>query len=133
MARPRKPTEQLKASGAFTANPERLKARDGEPIVSEPLGKPPVHLDAMELAVWKEIEAMIPARVATAADALALECLVKLTIQIRTEEKPTASLFAQALTYMGRFGLTPSDRAKMTVPQEGEAENPWQSMFDTQH
>ena len=133
MSRPRKPTEQLRASGAAQNHPERLKAREGEPIVSEPLGSPPPHLNPLELDVWREIEAMIPARVATAADALALECLVKLTIQIRTEEKPTASLFAQALTYMGRFGLTPSDRAKMTVPEKGDEEDPWQSMFGTPH
>jgi len=133
MARPRKPTELLKASGAFIANPERLAARDGEPIVTDPLGAPPEHLNPHEIQVWREIEAMIPARVATAADALALECLVKLTLQIRTEEKPTAALFAQALTYMGRFGLTPADRAKMTVPKEQDEVNPWADLVDTSH
>lgn len=58
MGRPRKPTRMLELSGYSAKHPERRKEREGEPIVTEPLGSPPAYLDESERACWEELSGM---------------------------------------------------------------------------
>jgi hypothetical protein len=113
MGRPRTPTNVLDAKGAFKRHADRKKARAGEPKVTAPLGEPPAGLTADQLACWKEIAEIAPPGVLTVVDRLAVEEAARILTKIRqgsvtTEER---RLF---LNYLGRFGMTPSDRSKVS-------------------
>lgn len=56
MARPRTPTALLEIRGAFKRNPSRLKARQGEPIITSPLPSPPAHLSEEARTAWEEMK-----------------------------------------------------------------------------
>jgi hypothetical protein len=120
--RPRTPTNILDARGAFKDHPDRKRARANEPIVTAPLGDPPEGLTGDQLGCWKEIVTVAPAGVLRSSDRMAVEEAARILTKIRqggasTEER---RLF---LNYLGRFGMTPSDRSKVSVdkpkPQTG--------------
>lgn len=117
MARPRKPTAVLELTGAFKKDPQRK--RDAEPKPSGPLGEEPLHFDEDLKAIWRELAAMVPARVLTISDRWLVELACRTMQQVR---KGTA-LAAERnllLSCLSRMGLTPADRAKIAVPQEKE-------------
>lgn len=127
MARPRTPTNLLDARGAFKRNPQRR--RDGEPVVREPLGAPPVSLAGAALVAWNEIVMTAPIGVLTEADRLAVEMAAHLLAEFRTD--PTAFLPAKLMrlqSLLGTFGMTPSDRAKLSIPKAKERENPFAAL-----
>ena len=120
MARPRKPTKILEQTGAFKKHPERK--RTGEPVASGSLSyMPPDHLDEREQAMWHEIVSIVPPGVLTNADALIVESLAVLWTRYRIDksEMPPA-LISRIDIQMGRLGLSPADRAKLTVEKPRE-------------
>jgi len=121
MARPRKPTTVLETSGAAKQNPDRMKERENEPQPAGAVGKPPDNLNDTERAIWSEVASTIPAGVLGDTDRIALERLCRLVYQARYEPDDfTSAREKDLISYLGRFGMTPSDRAKIAIPSQSD-------------
>jgi hypothetical protein len=114
--RPRRPTAVLRARGSFERHPERLRARSGEPKCIGSLGTPPTRLDSQEQELWMEIRELIPPGVAGQSDRFAFEELIVLYAKVRNGSAMLAEK-KLLLQYLGKFGLTPSDRPKINISQ----------------
>lgn len=121
MGRPRKPTNVLEMSGAFKKDPQR-KRQDAE--TSGPLGKAPPHINGAVLNAWNEIVKSAPREVLTGSDALAIEVAANLLAQFRDDpiEFPAAKL-VRLEALLGKFGMTPADRAKVGGKKEAPKGN----------
>lgn len=127
MARPRTPTNLLDARGAFKRHPERR--RDGEPVVNDPIGAPPAGLDPEELRWWKEIVARAPLGVLTAADYMPVLLAAKLMAEAMADFPGfNPAKLGRLQSLLGTFGMTPSDRAKLSIPKAKERENPFAAL-----
>lgn len=122
MSRPRTPTTVLDMRGAFKANPARK--RPDEPRPTGELGDPPAHLDGATLAAWNELVAMAPPGVLTNADRWAVEIAAGLMAEYRKGEMLPAGV-GHLRSILGRMGLTPADRAALSIPQPEKTENKW--------
>lgn len=123
MARPRTPTSLLELRGAFKEHPERKAERANEPRPTEPLGKPPSGMTAAQKKVWKELASLVVPGVLTISDRIAVELAVVLTSRLRDGSIKTQEI-SILTTLLGKLGMTPSDRAKVSaVPQPKETSN----------
>lgn len=120
MARPRKPTNVLKITGAAQAHPERIRARAEEPIDDRPLGPPPEWLRPDQKVAWLEIERLAPWL--AQADRLAVEVTAVLLVTFRVAQSSmTPALVTRLEAMLGRLGLTPADRSKVTIGSPGKS------------
>jgi phage terminase small subunit len=115
MARPRKPTNVLILKGAGKKDPQRLRAREGEPENINPTGDPPKHLEGAELAAWGELVGMAIPGVLGEADRMALEVASVLIAKFRAKEISGPEL-SQLTKLLSQFGMTPADRSKINLP-----------------
>lgn len=122
MARTRKPTAIMEASGAFDRDPARRRI---DPETTGELGDPPRHLTPDNKKIWKEIAASLPVGVAKNADRMAFEVLVGLMHRFRNADLSGAQL--SSLTgLLSKFGLTPASRASVATPASTkEGSNPF--------
>jgi hypothetical protein len=111
MGRPCTPSNVLDARGSFRKNPQRKRE---DPDTAGPLGNPPSHVKDEVLKAWKEIAKSAPLQVLTESDRLALELAANLLAQFRLNpvEFPAAKL-VRLEALLGKFGMTPADRAKV--------------------
>jgi hypothetical protein len=119
MARPRTPTSILDTKGAFLAQPGRR--RDGEPQPTGSIGSAPKHLSDDEKKIWREFVRGLAPGVGKSSDRWAAESIVLLKAKERAGTIQGNEL-AQLTSLYGRFGMTPSDRAKVSVevPKESK-------------
>jgi len=119
MARPRTPTAELDARGAFLKHPER--AREGsEALEAAPdLESPRENLDQRLKEVWFEIKGYLRPGVLKLSDAPAFESLVRLIYADRNSWIDSAER-SQMISLFSRFGMTPSDRSKVKVDEQKE-------------
>ena len=123
MPRPRKPTPLHMIQG--TLRTTRHRDRKDEPTVSESLGGPPLGFPAEAKLLWAEVQSYIPAGVATKADRIMFEVLLRLVAKMREgPESMTPALAAQIRTACAAFGMTPADRSRVSAPRSPE-ENPF--------
>lgn len=127
MARPRKPTAILKLQGDCT--PSRHGYRGGEP---QPKGRPVMPDGMPDAANWywnQYVTRLIDLGIAKDIDTPALEDMCRWWARIKeleTQDPDYRNLTLLAMCskqlkdYLGKFGQTPSDRAKLSV---GEAPN----------
>lgn len=115
MARPRKPTNLHALNGTLAHDAARFADRAGEPHDDRPLGPPPEFMRADQRAAWMEIERLAPWL--AHADRLAVEIAATLVARFRIDpgSMPPA-LYTRLETMLGRLGLTPSDRSKVSAP-----------------
>ncbi|MFC1543062.1 hypothetical protein ACFL4K_00820 [Candidatus Neomarinimicrobiota bacterium] len=127
MARPKTPTKILETRGSFKNHPERK--REGEPQPTGPIGDPPDRMPDEEKAIWQELIEQIPKGVLTNADRVMFEVACGLIFLFRTQRPKniSSSKLSMLSTILGKFGLTPADRAKITVSGE-EEENPYEKI-----
>ena len=120
MAAPRKSSKVLKLNGAYDKNPNRENHNEPDGNGAFPKN-PPESFNELEKQYWHELVAMVPAGVLTGSDGLAIELLTKLVYEFRTnyEEMPAARLTRMSAE-MGRLGLTPADRTKLSVEKPKE-------------
>lgn len=122
MARPSKPTAVLELVGAYKKNPQRK--RKNEPKPTEGIGAF-VEGSTVLSEVWDEVVRQVVPGVLTISDRLALELVCRLLAEIRLKPDEISVGKVTALAnLLGRFGLTPADRAKVTIP-EAEEEDEW--------
>lgn len=116
----------LDARGAFKKNPQRRR-QDAEP--SGQLGAAPSHLECEALQAWEEIKRSAPRDVLTESDRLALEVAAQLLAQFRKDpvEFPAAKL-VRLEALLGKFGMTPADRAKVGGKVEKPKGNPFEGL-----
>lgn len=125
MPKPRKPTHLLELCGAFKHDPARGEARANEPVPTGALGEPPSCLNKSQCAIWFELAAQVPPGVLTNADRFTVELTVRLIAKMR-RGTAMASDTALLQNCLGRMGLTPSDRSKVSVvPTDTPAKSPF--------
>lgn len=123
MARPRTPTNVLDARGSFKKHPER-KRQDAE--ASGPLTAAPNHINGAVLHAWNEIVESAPLDVLTNSDRISLEIAANLLAQFRDNPiEFTAAKLVRLEALLGKFGMTPADRAKVGGKKEAPKGNPF--------
>jgi hypothetical protein len=122
----KQPTALLNARGSFKHRPSRK--RDGEPVVTEPLGGAPDSFSDDERQAWREIVERAPVGVLTAADWQAVVMASKLFAEfMRDSEAMNAARLSRLQSLLGSFGMTPSDRASLSLPGAKEI-NPFEAL-----
>jgi hypothetical protein len=123
MARPRTPTNVLELRGSFKKHPERQR-QDAES--SGPLSSPPDHINGPVLNAWNEIAESAPLDVLTNSDRISLELAANLLAQFRNDPiEFTAAKLVRLEALLGKFGMTPADRAKVGGKKEAPKGNPF--------
>ena len=127
--RPRTPTAILDARGAFKKDPQRR--RDSEPEVREPIGAPPSDLSLAELVWWNEIVNRAPLGVLTQADWISVLACAKLCAEMMADFSAfSPGKLGRLQSLLGAFGMTPSDRAKLSIPKAKKDVNPFAALDD---
>ena len=124
MARPRKPTSELKMNGAFAKNPNRARV---DPKTHGPVGDPPPSMDIALHATWFELAEMAPVDVLRSADRALLEMSTKLLYAFRLLPLgvlPESALVGQFFKSLSMMGMSPTDRSKVHAPQD-KPDNPF--------
>jgi hypothetical protein len=121
MPGPRKPTAILEATGAYIKNPQRRRPPEPRPV--GPLGTAPEHLGDREKTIWDELSSLLPPGVAGSCDEPAFEVIVCLLSQFRHNRSTmSGSLLMQLSNLLGKFGMTPSSRASLSIPPTNQAD-----------
>ena len=129
MKRGRKPTPT--ALKVLNGNPGHRPLPKNEPQVAEPLGDAPADWNPKGKILWHEIANIIPAGVATRADRIVFEVLVRLVAEVRADSSAMSpALASQIRACAGCFGLTPADRARLSVPPPRKPDDPTAEFFD---
>lgn len=114
----------LDLTGRLHHDKKRYQHRKNEPVDNEPLGDPPDRLDPNQRAIWLEIKGELVDGVALASDRQSFELLVCLVDRRRRND-----LDGAGLAMMGRlftaFGMTPSDRSRVSAPKPEGEKNPF--------
>ena len=122
MGRPTKPTAVLELVGAYKKDPQRKRLKEPKP--TKGIGS--FVLGPTDLAeIWDEVVGQVVPGVLTISDRMALELVCRLYAEIRLKpDKISVGKVTALANLLGRFGLTPSDRAKISMPEE-EKEDEW--------
>jgi phage terminase small subunit len=115
MARPRKPSAILELSGAFDHDPQRR--RPNEPVDTRELGDPPDRLPAAAKKYWAELASQAVHGVLRYSDRWTVEIASRLMLKVVTDQIKPAEL-TTLRSLLASMGLSPSDRAKLSVPVE---------------
>lgn len=119
------PTAIKEARGSYKNHPERRNENEMQPLGG--IGPAPDHAGAYA-ETWDEIVKAMPPGVLGNTDRIAIEMLCKLVVKMRFDfEHMNAAEMTRLETLLARFGMTPADRTKITVPK-GEKKNPFEGM-----
>lgn len=113
MAKHRTPSNILDARGSFRKNPQRARA---DATDARPLGDPPMHLSEAQLAAWLEIVADAIPGLLNAADRVSVEIAAVTLAKIR-DGSAIGGDYRLLANLLGRFGMTPADRSRVSAPQ----------------
>jgi phage terminase small subunit len=124
MSKPHTPVAIMEAKGAFIKHPERR--RPHEPRPTGELGNAPSYFTKEEKKVWKELKEMSLPGVLANSDRWAVETACMLMAKQRNREIKTQEV-QMLLSVLGKLGMTPADRAKVTAvpPIEQGKEDAW--------
>jgi hypothetical protein len=102
-----------------------------EPKPAGVIGKAPRFFDAAQKAAWKEIVTNAPPDVLTCTDRVIVERVARLIAKMRDNTLSTAE-GSQLLSGLGRLGMTPVDRARLSVTprKEQKPENTFASFLN---
>ena len=126
MGRHRTPTNVLDARGSFVTHPTRKRERDGEPVPNDKLGAPPKYFDAAQKSAWRELVKITPDGVLGDSDRWIVEIASTLMAEFRENPpKFNAAKLGRLETIMARIGLSPADRAKISIPKKAKDDDPW--------
>lgn len=126
MGAPRKPTRLKILQGTNRINKHRLNPN--EPVPNGDIGDAPDHLSAAEQAIWDEIISIGFPEAMGQSDRVALELLARLIHAMRTRfDELNAAQLARLNVLLGQFGMTPADRARISV-QPPKQRSPFDDM-----
>ncbi|MDJ0806440.1 MAG: hypothetical protein QNJ78_06355 [Gammaproteobacteria bacterium] len=121
MGRPALPKNVHILKGTGKKNPDRMRKRENEPEPKKPLGRPPPRLTAGQKKCWRELQKIVPDGVLGDCDAWAVELACVLMDEFRTNPLEfSAAKLTRLEALLGKFGMTPADRAKISVPKGRE-------------
>ncbi|MDR5777294.1 MULTISPECIES: hypothetical protein [unclassified Caballeronia] len=127
MARPRTPAAVLELRGSYKRNPKR---RREEPDVSGPLGDAPSYFSGEELVAWNDITSGAPREVLTSADRITVELSARLLAESRLNwTNFSAAKLARLEAILGKFGMSPADRSKVTGGGKKKDSNPFAQLL----
>ena len=127
MPRPKTPTAKARLTGADKKHPDRFKNRAEPATQGKPVGNPPAYMDKEAATAWRELARTlgwleIEDRAAVESAAIAIG-------QVRTLHKlgepVTGALFSAMNTALGKLGATPADRSKISIPDDGDTDDPF--------
>ena len=84
-----------------------------------PRGVPPARFDAELTEIWYEMVDRLPPGVWAQSDRLAVEMACRLTRKLLHDGIHGAEL-STLNSLLSRFGMTPADRSKVSVPKKAE-------------
>jgi hypothetical protein len=113
MARPRTPTAVLELRGAFRRNPNRLKDRKYEPLVTTPLPEPPKYLAMAATAAWLEMKSR--GYWLTSADRFLVEIAASLMARYRVNELKSGDV-SLLIGLLSKLGFSPKERCALNLP-----------------
>lgn len=117
MPKPRTPTSVMEANGAFDHDPQRRRV---DPDTHGPLSvQAPERLSPAERVIWEELVLLAPKRVLADCDTYIVELTVRLVSKLR-DGTINGAQSGQLLACLGRMGMTPADRSKVTTQKETE-------------
>jgi len=122
MPRPRTATAILEARGSFKKDPQRKRV-DPEPA-GQLRDSPPEHLTAEQQQAWRSIVSTAPKGILYQSDEIMLmmaSCL--LAEYNRDPDGMATSRIARLEIQLGRFGLSPSDRARLGVLPDDDGDD----------
>jgi len=126
MGAPRKPTAIKEVQGTHKRNKTRINPNEPKP--ERGIGEPHKSLTEYEQSIWDEVVGIYYADVLGEADRIALEMMCRLIAEMRLNfEEMTAAKITQLSQLAGRFGMTPSDRTKISIPTKKKS-NPFESI-----
>ena len=123
--RPRKPTNVLELKGAFKEHPSRGVARENEPVSDGEIGDPPEHLEEAEKAAWLELVGMAHKGTLCSSDRAFMEYAAKVWMVIKQPGCPRPDIGIRFESIIGRLGMSPSDRSKVSVIKPKDNVNPF--------
>lgn len=116
MPQPRKPSDVLERNGSFAHDPKRRR-KDPKGVGALPTDPPEwLDLEKHEERVWRQIVPLIPQGVGTGSDVFVIEQAVRLIARIRRTREQKAADVGQLRALLGSLGLSPSDRARLSMP-----------------
>lgn len=125
MARPRTPSKVLDIRGAFKKNPQRKRLNEPMPIGE--VGKYGIGTTNPS-EIWDELVSICPPHVLKNSDRFVMEIAVEYLRQFRESPANYSNERIRILiSLLGKFGMTPSDRAKLSIPEANKSsvEDPW--------
>lgn len=109
--RPRKPSAELAARGAFAKNPDRARV-DPPTSGTLPSSPPPeLELDDHEAQAWRELVANTPAPISAGNDVVTLEIAARLLGELRRTRDLHPAKLGRLVQLLHEFGQTNSGRA----------------------
>lgn len=115
MSRPRTLTAVLELRGAFRRNPNRLKDRKYEPIVTTPLPEPPKYLTKAAMATWAEMESW--GFWLTSADQFLVAIAATLIARYWIDELKSGDV-SPLIGLLGKLGFSPRERGALNPPTD---------------
>ena len=126
MPRPRKPTVVLVKNGAFKHDPKRATARTNEPEADGDIGEPPAHLTPAERLCWMEIVGLCYEGTLGSGDRLVIEHGARTLNALRSlETYDDTKLMVRLEMILGKLGLTPADRSRVSGRKKSGEEDPY--------
>ena len=117
MGNPRKPMAIREIQGTDQQNKHRQNHDAPEP--SRGIGEPPEYLSESQRAIWDEVVSNMYKGVLGEADRVSFEVMVRLIDEMRIDfTEFTAAKLSQLRGLLSCFGMTPSDRLKISIPKE---------------
>ena len=124
-----KPSKILELSGAYQKNPDRKRL--SEPMPNESIGKCPDRLCAKHSELWDEVVRNCVEGVLTIQDRHALEIIVRglydICYGVADRDGVVVPVSGtdrdRVFKQMGKFGMTPVDRANVQVPDSKKSES----------
>jgi hypothetical protein len=113
MGRTRIPTAVLELRGAFKRNPDRLRARKNEPLVTTPLPEPSPNLPKPVKEAWLEMQSR--GFWLTSADRFLVEIAATLMARYRIDELKSGDV-SLLIGLLGKIGFSPKERGSMNLP-----------------
>lgn len=116
MPRHKQPVQLAEIKGQVRKNPQRYQEHATN---DSPVGDVPEHLIDAQQVVWHELVSMALPGVLTESDRIMLEIATVLLTIFRGHdaftEKLTAAELNQLIGILGRLGMSPADRQKITL------------------
>jgi hypothetical protein len=113
MGRTRTPTAVLELRGAFKRNPDRLRARKNEPLVTTPLPEPSPGLPKPVKEAWLEMQSR--GFWLTSADRFLVEIAATLLARYRFDQIKSGDV-SLLIRLLGMIGFSPKDRSALNLP-----------------